>query len=416
MQLKTGDIVVVDGKWKGTVMPSVDDEYIVLKAESGYNYSIKKKGAKFKKLGTAKKPRHKPVKMKITKNKDLPTISILSTGGTISSSIDYLTGAIKASYSAEDLVATVPELTKFVNLKSRKIMEIMSEDISAKHWIDMAKAIAKEKTDGVVITHGTDTLSYTASMLSFMLTTPKPIVLTYAQKSSDRGASDAFFNILCSAITAGHSDIAELVVCGHGTDADDYCIVNRGVNVRKMHASRRDAFRSINELPLARVWPNGNIEPLNNYEKHGKGNIKADTKIEERVAIVKFYANAKPDIFDFYIKKGYKGLVVEATGLGHVSIAGQKFVKGIQSAIDSRIPVVISSQTIYGHVNPSVYSNLRALAETGAIFAPMLTETAYTKLMWILGHTKNMTKVKEQMLTNMKGEIVERIDPRTFLY
>ncbi len=422
MQYKPGDILEVkkDGKtWKGVLMPGTGS--MVLKHESGYNIGINATGAKIKKIGAAEKPKHKPVKMSVPASPGNPLISVLSTGGTISSSIDYSTGGIYASYSAEDLLSAVPEIARFVRLKSRLVMNIMSEDVIAKDWQKMAAEIAKEINSGahgIVVTHGTDTLVYSTSMMAFMLRDlPVPVVFTYAQKSSDRGASDAFLNMLCAAIVAGHSNIAEVVAVGHGSESDDFCLINRGTKVRKMHSSRRDSFRPINELPIGKAWPNGNIEIINeNYAKRGKAKTVADTKIEEKVGIVKFYANASPEIIDFHVKAGYKGIIIQGTGLGHVSVQGNSFIKSLKDAVDSGVFVGMTTQE-YGSANPYVYTNLRKIADTGvAYLADMTTECAYTKLMWVLGHTKSTGKAKDMMLTNMSNELNERMDPRAFLY
>lgn len=427
MKYKVGDMLEVkkDGKtWKGVLMPrdslSAPDG-IVLKHESGYNIGVNTKGAAVRKTGESKKLEHKPVKMKLQMDKSKPLVSVLSTGGTISSSIDYATGGISTSYSAEDLVGAVPEIAGYVRLNSRLIMSIMSEDVTIKDWQKMALEIAKEVNkgvSGVVVTTGTDTLVYSTAMMSFMLQSlPVPVVFTYAQKSSDRGASDAFFNMLCSAITAGHSDIAGVVTVGHGSESDDFCLINRGTKVRKMHSSRRDSFRPINELPIGRAWPNGNIEILNaNYEKRRKGKVKADTKIEEKVAIVKFYANANPKVIDFYVKEGYRGIVIQGTGLGHVSVQQNSFTDRLKKAADSGVFIGMTTQE-YGRVNPYIYTNLRKIAGTGVVYLEdMTTECAYAKLMWVLGRTKSLEKAKDMMLTNMANEFAVRMDPRAFLY
>ena len=350
-----------------------------------------------------------------------PLISILSAGGTISSSIDYETGAISANYSADQLLSSTPELTNFANIKTRKILEEMSENLLPKHWKKIAREVFRELSgvEGIVVTHGTDTLTYTTSALSFMLRNlNKPVVFTFAQKSSDRGSSDAAINLICSVITAT-KNIAEVVVVGHGTISDDYCLINKGTKVRKMHSSQRNAFRPINCLPVGKVWPNGKIKFLSKYKKKEeiKEDCYLDDKLEEKVAIIKFYPNLNPEILDFYIDRGYKGIVIEGTGLGHVNVKDKSFLPKLIRAIDSKIVVCMTTQTIYGRVNPYVYTNLRKLSKHGLVYLEdMLTETAYTKLMWVLGHTQNEIEVKEIMLKNLSGEINKTLQPGYFLY
>ena len=421
--VKTGDFAVIEKnryRWEGTVIQFTKD-LITLKLKSGYNVGIKiDKGTKITRLKEEKERKHKPVSFEVKFDKTKPLVSILSAGGTITSSIDYKTGAISASYSASQLVSSVPELMNFANIKSRRILEEMSENIVPKHWKKIAGEIFKElkNSEGVVLTHGTDTLSYTSSMLSFMLRNlKKPVVATFAQKSSDRGSSDASINLVCSTITAT-KDIAEVVVVGHGTINDEYCLINRGNKVRKMHSSQRNSFRPINSSPIGKVWPSGKVEFLSKYRK--KGEIKEecylDDKIEEKVAVIRLYPGLSPDIVDFYVDKGYKGIILEGTGLGHVNIGDKSMLPQIKRAIEQKVIVTMTTQTIYGRVNPYIYSPARKLLDLGVVYLEdLLTETAYTKLMWVLGHTQNEKEAKEMMLKNLAGEFNPRLQPNQFL-
>ncbi len=419
--VKIGDYVEVERNktlWEGTII-QIDSKSLTLKLKSGYNIGIiLDKNTKIKKIKVGKTGKHNPVEFKLNFDKTKPLVSILSAGGTIASSIDYSTGAISASYSASQLVSSVPELVNFANIKTKKVLEEMSENMIPKHWKKLANSVFKElkESEGVVITHGTDTLSYTSSMLSFMLRNlNKPVVVTFAQKSSDRGSSDASMNLICSAITAT-KNIAGVVAVGHGTLSDDYCLINPGTKVRKMHSSQRDSFRPINCLPIGKVWTDGKVKFLGEYTKKEdlKEDCYLDDKIEEKVAIIKFYPGFDPELLDIYIDKGYKGIILEGTGLGHV--AEYLFPK-IKRAIKEGIAVCMTTQTIYGKVNPYVYSNLRRLSNSGVIYLEdMLTETAYTKLMWVLGHTQNKEEIREMMLRNMCGEFNPGLQPNQFLY
>ena len=327
MNAKAGDrvkVITKDEEFEGTLMPRpeiLEEGFTVVKLDNGYNIGIDNK--KIKEVKTLEKyaPK-KEKKAKLPFDKKLPTVSVLSTGGTISSRIDYKTGGVHADYTAEDFVQMMPELAKVSNLKAKKIMSVMTEDFTYKDWSLMAKEAAKEleSADGVVLTMGTDTLHITAAVLSFFLRDlNKPVVITAAQRSIDRGSSDAFMNLICAVTAAAKSDIAEVVTCLHGTTNDDYCILNRGTKARKMHTSRRDAFRPINELPLAKVFPEGKIEAVNNnYKKKGEGKAKVDDKFEEKTAMIIVYPGMDGEVIDFYVKKGYKGIVLAATALGHV--------------------------------------------------------------------------------------------------
>jgi glutamyl-tRNA(Gln) amidotransferase subunit D len=427
---KPGDkvsIVTEQEQFEGTLMkrPEIlDQDVTIVKLDSGYNIGIENK--KIKKIDLIEKYSIKPQKAKEIKRKNgLPSVTIISTGGTIASKVDYKTGGVYADYTAEDFIAMCQELENIANLKAKKAMNIMSEDMVPSFWLDIAKEIEKEinsGADGIVITHGTDTLHFTASALSFFLKDlSKPVILTAAQRSIDRGSSDAFMNLVCSVTAAAKSDIAEVMTCMHGTTSDDYCLLIRGTKVRKMHTSRRDAFRPINDLPLAKIYENGKIEIINQeYRKRSENKTILDNKFETKTALIQIYPGLDPEIFDFYIKKGYKGLVISATALGHVPTESSplNLIPVLKKVIDHGISVVIASQTLYGRVHPLVYTNLRKLSiGLQCIFVEdMLPETAYIKLGWVLAHTANKEKIKEMMLTDYNHEMTERTEENNFLY
>jgi glutamyl-tRNA(Gln) amidotransferase subunit D len=426
-KIEVGDRIVVSKKGKsyeGILMPRIelgDKSCLILKLENGYNIGIKfERGVKIKKVKKEwriEEPKTEKEKTLIF-DKKLPLISILGTGGTIASRIDYRTGGVYASFSPKDIAMQIPELKEIANIKVEQIMNIMSEDMNPEKWVEIAKAVAKEinsGSKGIIVTHGTDTLHYTSAALSFMLKDlPCPVAIVGSQRSSDRGSSDAVMNVACAANFVANSDVAEVCVVMHGSISDDYCFAVRGTRARKMHTSRRDAFKSINELPIAKInWESRKIEILNeNYRKRSEKKVKVDDKIEKKVALIKCYPGLDPSIFDFYMEKGYKGFVIEATGLGHTPTLGENsLLPKVEKAVSLGIPVIITSQCLYGRTHATIYHNLRELLKRGAIFASdMLPEVAYVKLIFVLGHTKNLEKVKEMMLTNLAGEISERIE------
>lgn len=421
--------------YEGLLMPRSelgDRNCIVLKLDSGYNIGIRhEKGLKIEK---SKKPEPKEIKEEFKfetekeKIKEIkfdpkkPKVALIMTGGTIVSRVDYRTGGVSALERPEELLTNIPELKNIVFIDDIKVpFKKMSEDFNYKDWQVLAELVAKElnKNEGVIITHGTDTLHYTSAALSFMLKNLyKPVVLTGSQKSSDRGSSDAFMNIICSAYAA-ISNIAEVGVCMHATTDDQYCYFIRGTKVRKMHSTRRDAFRSINEMPLAKFWSDGKIDILNkNYKTRKDEKVVVDIKFEPKVALLKAYPGSDPEILEILAKKGYKGFVIEGTGMGHVPTEAEKsWIPAIKKLIKDGIPVVIAPQTIYGRINTDVYTNLRVLYhEAKAIPAEdMLPETSYVKLGWILGHTKDLEEIRKMMLTNIAGEITARSEIDNFL-
>ena len=391
------EISLRDGKKiKGILMPRpelLSKDIIVLKLSSGYNIGIKK--SKVKRIKVLKRYKKKKVKkLKIKRNPELSDVSIISTGGTISSMVDYRTGGVYARYTAEDFIRFEPKLMKFANIHSVPLMNKMSEDMNYKDWVKIARAVYNElkKGRGVVVTHGTDTMHFTSAALSFMIKTPLPVVLTGAQRSSDRPSSDAYMNLLCSAILASEK-FSAVGICMHATMSDTYCDFHLGTRVRKMHSSRRDAFKSIGIKPIARVWPEGivkfNWKPENDE-------LKLDAKLNPNVALIYAY----PGYDKLLDNLDVDGLVIAGTGLGHVNS------KTIPKLKKLGIPIFITTQTLHGRVNPYVYSNLRKLSSIGAVFLEdMLPEVAYVKLMYVLAHDWNP---KEYMKKNMAGEMTLR--------
>jgi glutamyl-tRNA(Gln) amidotransferase subunit D len=264
----------------------------------------------------------------------------------------------------------------------------------------------------VIVSHGTDFLHYTSSALSFMLgKLNKPVVLTYSQRSSDRGSSDSRLNLICSAHVA-LSDIAEVVLVGHASSDDEYCYVLRGTKVRKMHTSRRDTFRPINCKPIAKVWGDGRMEVLSDYNKRGKGEVEVDNLFDDRVALVKFYPGQNPKILDYY-RKNYRGVVVEMSGLGHVISEGKNnWLPKLKEVIEKGLFVYAVPQTLYGRLDAYVYSAGRKLQDVGVVFLnDMLPETGLVKLGWVLGHKmwRGSVATKRKMLENVNREFNDRL-------
>jgi len=244
----------------------------------------------------------------------------------------------------------------------------------------------------------------------------KPVAFVGAQRSPDRGSFDGRMNLICAGHFTGFSDIGEVCSVMHGSSSDDYCLINRGTRVRKLHTSRRDAFKPVNEKPIAKIWIDGKIEKSGiDYTKFEERKVEVDDKWEPKVGLIKTFPNSDPSIIEWFLNKGYKGLVIEGFGLGHVPtsplLEENSWLKWIKKAIDKGIIVVMVSQTIFGRVNPYVYRNLRLISETGVIYAEdMLPEVAYVKLSWVLGHTNESNKIKEMMLTSFAGEINQRTE------
>jgi glutamyl-tRNA(Gln) amidotransferase subunit D len=383
--LALGDRVSVkrdDVTYEGVLMPSRHKDIVVIKLDNGYNIGLlaAKSDLELLSKGREQKPPLPPIKAR----KDLPTVSILSTGGTI--------------------LASIPEMEEIATYDAEVIYQILSENMRAEYWMELARAVARKVRGGaagVVITHGTDTMMYTAAALSFMLQTPVPVVLVGSQRSSDRPSSDAAMNAICAA-TVARSDIAEVVVVMHGSPSDDYCSIHRGTRVRKMHTSRRDAFASLNQRTLGRVdYLSRRIETNMPYRRRGEVELELKDRLEPDCALVKYVPGASPDILDYYIDKGYKGIVLEGTGLGHVA---SNWIAGIERACQQGIPVVVTSQCLQGRICDRVYDTGRDMLKAGAIEgADMLPEVALVKLMWVLANCPNETI--SMMKRPLRGEI-----------
>ncbi|WP_258084659.1 Glu-tRNA(Gln) amidotransferase subunit GatD [Thermococcus thermotolerans] len=426
--LEVGDYVRIIEKengntsvYEGIVMNPYElssGETLTLKLDNGYNIGILVDQIVSVEIIEKAAPREElKFEEVFPKKPGLPSVAIIGTGGTIASRIDYKTGAVHAAFTAEELAKAVPEIFEIANITPKLLFNIMSEDMRPEYWIKIAHEVAEmlnNGEDGVVIAHGTDTMAYTASALSFMLRDlGKPVILVGSQRSSDRPSSDAAMNLICS-VRMATADFGEVAIVMHGETGDTYCLAHRGTKARKMHTSRRDAFRSINDIPLARIWPEGKIEFLrSDYRKRTESEVWVDDEMEERVALVKAFPGIQPEVIDFFVDKGYRGIVIEGTGLGHVPTY---LIDSIKRATDEGLTVCMTSQCLYGRVNLNVYSTGRRLLKAGVIpCEDMLPETAYVKLMWVLGHTDDPKEVREMMLTNYAGEITPYTRFDTFL-
>ncbi|MDV0445028.1 hypothetical protein MmiAt1_05830 [Methanimicrococcus sp. At1] len=424
MAFKTGDFVKVekDGAfYEGHVIPG-EDGYITLKmVGGGYVAGFLENEVSVTLLPPVAAPPEPP--KQVVRNtakgagiKIAPSgkkITIITTGGTIATYLNPETGTITPSFTGEDILLEVPELDGFADFKIRDVFSLLSENMKPENWKELAQAIYEEikaGADGIIVTHGTDTMTYSAAAAAYMIDTPVPIVFTGSQRSPDRPSSDNHMNIICAARAAA-SDIAEVLIVMHGSMSDDFCAVHRAVKARKLHTSRRDTFKSVNMFPIANMdYFTGELTFLSDfvdYAKRGENELKITPTLEEKCAIVKFTPGADPAIFDYYVEKGYKGIVLEGVGLGHVS---DNWVPSLKKAADQKIPVVVTSQCINGSTALGTYETGLAMREAGvAEAADQLTESVLVKLMWLLGQDLEYEKVKELIASEMKGDMSSMI-------
>jgi len=421
------------GDFECTILESPSSDIILVKLSSGYNIGIREEDIIDLKIikeneGNYVSPHTPSLKIKesegkeIEKKKELPNIAMIMTGGTISSRLDYKTGGVKWLTKADELLKFYPEILNIANIVKIEMpfMEA-SENMNCSHWKKIAETAGKLLNDsdisGVIVTHGTDFLHYSASALAFSLKNlNKPVVLTYSQRSSDRASSDANLNLQCAA-RAAISDIAEVMLVGHANLDDEFCYALPATKVRKMHSSRRDTFRPVNSRPIAKVWSD-KIEIMKEYNPRDNGKkVEVKAHFKDKVALVKFYPGQNPDILEYYLKNKYKGIVVEASGLGHVITKGKNnWIPKLKKVIKSGLIVCAAPQTLYGRLDPFVYSAGRELEKTGIVYLKdMLPETAFVKLSWVLGDVKMSKDVKSAMLKNFAGEFNPKIEQDEFL-
>jgi len=408
------ELLTEQGGFKGIILPrseTSDAKHIVMKLRNGYNVGINVNTVQSIHETARKEAHYKIPEKDFPYDPKKPNVKLLGTGGTIASRLDYRTGAVIPAFSPGELYGSVPELADYCNLNTEKLYGVFSENMGPEQWIGTANAIGKEiekGVHGIVIGHGTDVMHHTSAILSFMVqNSPVPIVMVGSQRSSDRPSSDAALNLIHAVNTASTSDIAEVMVCMFGPTSDQYGLLHRGTRVRKMHSSYRSTFRTISDIPLAMV-DREKITPLRNDYKLRRNDrdVIINTAFEEKVSIVYYYPNMKPDIIDSLIDNGYRGIVIAGTGLGHVN---KPVYPALKRARDKGIAVYMTVQTLWGYVQMYVYETGREMMQLGVIpAANMLPEVAYVKLCWALGQTEDLDKVKEIMLTPIAGEITER--------
>jgi len=402
------------GHFTGLILPrseTADDQHIVLKLKTGYNV-----GLRADKILSMKQIGYRAANYKIPEKQfpfdpAKPKVRLFGTGGTIASRLDYRTGAVIPAFSPGELYGSVPELADLCNLETEKLFGVFSENMGPEQYITTAlncgKAI-EEGYSGIVIGHGTDTMHHTAAVLSFMVqNSPVPIVMVGSQRSSDRPSSDAAINLIHSVYAAAYGDIAEVMVCMFGPTSDKYNLLHRGTRVRKMHSSYRSTFRTISDIPLAKVEGRSITHFTDDYKRRRNDrNVDIKAVFDDRVTIVYYYPAMKPDIIESLIDNGYKGIVIAGTGLGHVN---KPLYNVLGKACKMGVHVFMTVQTLWGFVQMYVYETGRELMQLGIIPAANMTpETAYVKLGWVLGQTHDRDEVQRLMLTPISHDITER--------
>lgn len=415
--VSVGDTILVRtdvAAYEGVLMPRyelADDQHIVIKLASGYNVGVRvERVASVARRAPGLKPAFvSPPRPEV--NPALPRVAIISTGGTIASRVDYRTGGVRPALTASELYSTVPELAEYAQIECEVLFSIYSENMTPAHWRALAERVAERVSEGVrgvVVTHGTDTMAYTSAALSFALQgCPVPVVLVGSQRSSDRPSSDAALNLIGAVLLAGTAPFAGVFVVMHASLGDDVLAVHLGTKVRKNHTSRRDAFESVSIPPVAYVTGE-HIEQVAPYlpARRATDGFMAKPKFEPKVALVKFHPGMDHRVFDYYRERGYRGLVVEGSGLGHVSA---DCVRALSVAVAQGILVGMTSQCLWGRVRMTVYDTGRDLLSAGVVpLGDMLPETAFVKMMWVLQNARTPEEARMLLLQDLAGEYALR--------
>jgi glutamyl-tRNA(Gln) amidotransferase subunit D len=399
--------------FEGVILPrseTLDDEHVVIKLKTGYNV-----GVHVERVRTIEELGYREAVYKIPEKEfpsrpELPRVTLLGTGGTIASRLDYRTGAVIPAFTPGELYGAVPELADLANLTTKKLFGVFSENMAREQYVALAEAVGREieaGVDGIVIGHGTDTMGHTAAILSFMVQDPPvPIVMVGSQRSSDRPSSDAALNLIHAVHAAGRGDVAEVVICMFGPTSDQYALLHRGTRCRKMHSSYRSTFRTVGGAPLAMVGEEFSYLTRDYRRRDRSRKARVDTAYDDRTTILYYYPGMKPDLVDALVEKGYRGIVIAGTGLGHVN---KPLYPALRRAREAGVHVVMTVQTLWGYAQMYVYDTGRDLLELGIVpLDNMLPETALMKLSWVLGHTTDHVEVLRMMRQPVNRETTER--------
>lgn len=403
------------GEFRGLVLPrseTSDDEHLVLKLASGYNIGVRYDTVRGIAATGFREAHYKIPEQEFPTSPDKPRVKLLGTGGTIASRLDYRTGAVIPAFTPGELYGSVPELADICNLDTEKLFGIFSENMGSDQYLTLADRIGDAIADGyagVVVGHGTDTMHHTAAALSFMVQGPPvPVVMVGSQRSSDRPSSDAARNLISATWTAARGDIAEVMVCMFGPTSDRYNLLHRGTRVRKMHSSYRSTFRTLGDIPLAMV-EDGKLTHLKEdwCGRRDDCEVTIRAAFDDRVSLLTYYPGMNADVIDALVEKGYRGIVIAGTGLGHVNRATYP---ALARARDAGVQVYMTLQTLWGFVQMHVYETGREILQLGVVpLANMLPEVAYIKLGWALGlYPDEPDLVRETMTEVIAGEMTER--------
>ncbi|MDP6899967.1 MAG: Glu-tRNA(Gln) amidotransferase subunit GatD [Candidatus Thalassarchaeaceae archaeon] len=370
----------------------------------------------------------------IVEDSELPEVWILHTGGTIASKVDYVTGAVTARFEPEELLDAVPELAQHARIRTVKLGNMWSDDIRSRHW-NLMMASTKEAFDagaaGVVITHGTDTMHYSAAAAAFSWAgngerPPGRIVFTGSQRSSDRGSTDGTENLLAAVHWAAHGPAPTgeqgdaSVIVMHANSDDGVCSVLPGCASRKFHSSRRDAFQGINANPIGKIIVSrgGNCTIETATSTPTRPVASAPLNFSDDVRILQLMAGAHmfADQIEFANSAGYDAILLHGTGLGHLPIENpngdspenDSMLSAVKDFCGNGGIAVMVTQCIHGPIHMDVYSKGRDQQALGILGNQATTspDAALIKLHFLLS---NNVDIETGWASNLCGENVPSI-------
>lgn len=403
---------------QGVVLPGAAEDHLTIKLVNGYNISYPlEMVTSIEELEDMQSSTTNSVE--ISQDQSLPKVTIIHTGGTIASKVDYATGAVIARFEPEELLASVPEILEIANIDAVKIGNMWSDDVRPQHWnkmIDACEEAFANGSVGVVITHGTDTLHVSAAALSFAFAGNggRPngrIVFTGSQRSADRASTDATENLLSAVYWAangddvtGYKDAAVTVM--HAGSGDGVCAVSPGIGVRKMHSTRRDAFQTVNNERIAEISISKDGLSHNSNHSAPQREVSNPTKFDPNIRIAQFIAgpHLHGDLLTAAESSGYAAILIHGTGLGHLPIEDSNGDAPENAALANviekmSIPVIVANQCINGPVDLNVYSKGRNQQKIGVLGhgSNASPEALLVKIHWALSNNIGMEVLSEDL-------------------
>lgn len=328
-------------------------------------------------------------------------ILFLTTGGTIASS-ESEEGLIPV-LSSEDLLSYFHIDNEGISLECEDLLNLDSSNMQPEEWIIIARriynAITKEKVNGIVITHGTDTMAYTASALSFMLKNlPIPVILTGSQLPLKHPLSDGLDNIKLAFEAAKNNELKGVFIAFNRK-------IMYGTRCVKVRTMGFDAFESVNLDPVATLDARG-LKINYSLLLKNKGVFELQDSLCTDVFLLKLIPGMNPNILDLLIKHSYKGIVIEAFGAGGIHFIRRDLISKLESMVEHGISVVVCSQCLYENSDFSIYQTGQKVLKHGVIQGyDMTSEACVTKLMWALGNYHNNEEIKQVFSENLAQEV-----------